>query len=81
MEKIKFVDEATHEEVLFEVVDEAILEGEKYLLVVDEEEIATILKQVGEKEEELDYVLVEDEDEFKKAAVEFMSSDEYDIEI
>ncbi|PHV71523.1 hypothetical protein CS063_05615 [Sporanaerobium hydrogeniformans] len=81
MEKIKFVDEETKEEILFEVMDEAVLEGTKYLLVVDEEDVATILKQVEEKDDEIDYVLVEEEDEFKRVAVEFMSSEEYDIEV
>lgn len=81
IERITFVDEETGEEILFEIVDEVLLEGVKYLLVVDEDDISTILKQIGEEEEEIEYALVEDEDEFKKAATEFMASDEYDIEI
>lgn len=81
IEKIKFIDEETGEEILFEVIDEVILDNVKYILVVDDEDISTILKQVGEHDEELDYVLVEDEDEFKKAATEFMTSEDYDIEI
>lgn len=81
VDKIRFIDQETNEEIWFEVVDEVILDNVKYILVVDEDEISTILKQVGEQEEELDYVLVEDEDEFKKAATEFMTSEDYDIEI
>ena len=79
--RITFIDEETGEEILFEIIDEAVLEGTKYLLVVDEEDISTILKQVNEEEDNIEYALVEDEDEFKKAATEFMASDEYDIEI
>lgn len=81
IERITFVDEETGEEILFEIVDEVLLEAVKYLLVVDEDDISTILKQIGEEEDEIEYALVEDEDEFKKAATEFMASDEYDIEI
>ena len=36
---------------------------------------------MSEEGEEVEYMLVEDEDEFKKAATEFMASDAYDIEI
>lgn len=81
VEKISFVDEETGEEILFEVIDEVIIDNIKYILVVDEEDISTILKQINEKNEELGYALVEDEDEFKKAAVEFMTNEEYDIEL
>ena len=81
IERITFVDEETGEEILFEIVDEVLLEGVKYLLVVDEDDISTILKQIGEEEDEIEYALVEEEDEFKKAATEFMASDDYDIEI
>ena len=81
IQRITFVDEETNEEILFEIVDEVVLDDVKYLLVVDEDDISTILKQVGEVDDEIEYALVEDEDEFKKAATEFMASDEYDIEI
>ncbi len=81
IERITFVDEETGEEILFEIVDEVILEGTKYLLVVDKDDISTILKQISEEEDEIEYALVEEEEEFKKAATEFMASDEYDIEI
>lgn len=81
LEKIRFIDEETKEEIWFEVIDEVIIDQVKYILVVDEDDISTILKQVNEDSEEVEYMLVEDEDEFKKAATEFMASDAYDIEI
>lgn len=81
IEKIRFVDEETNEEIWFEVVDEVILEEMKYILVVDEDDISTILKQVNEADDEVEYMLVEDEDEFKKVATEFMTSEEFDIEV
>lgn len=81
IQKIKFLDEETQEEIWFEVIDEVVLDQMKYILVVDEDDISTILRQISEDGEEVEYVLVEDEDEFKKAATEFMTSDEYDIEI
>lgn len=81
IEKIRFVDEETNEEIWFEVVDEVILDEIKYILVVDEEDISTILKQVNEADDEVEYRLVEDEDEFKKVATEFMTSEDYDIEV
>lgn len=81
IEKIRFIDEETNEETWFEVVDEVILEEVKYILVVDEDDISTILKQVNEADDEVEYMLVEDEDEFKKVATEFMTSEDYDIEV
>ena len=81
IEKIRFVDEETNEEIWFEVVDEVILDEIKYILVVDEDDISTILKQVNEADDEVEYTLVEDEDEFKKVATEFMTSEDYDIEV
>ncbi|MBE6022797.1 MAG: DUF1292 domain-containing protein [Cellulosilyticum sp.] len=81
IEKIRFIDEETNEEIWFEVIDEVVIDQTKYILVVDEDDISTILKQVSDEGEEVEYMLVEDEDEFKKAATEFMASDEYDIEV
>jgi uncharacterized protein YehS (DUF1456 family) len=81
MEQIKFFDETTCEEILFEVMDEVVLDNNKYILVVDDEDVATILKLVQEDGEDISYILLEDEDEFKKAAVEFMTNEDYDIEI
>lgn len=81
LEQIRFIDEETNEEIWFEVIDEVILDETKYILVVDEDDISTILKQVNEEGEEVEYMLVEEEDEFKKVATEFMASEEYDIEV
>jgi hypothetical protein len=81
MEQIKFFNEDKGEEVLFEILDEAILENNKYILVADEDDIATILKEIKEIGEEVTYQLIEDEDEFKKVAVEFMINEDYDVEI
>lgn len=81
MEKINFYDEVTGETILFEVVDQAIIDGKKYLLVADEEDEATILKEMVDDGEEITYELVEDDNEFQKAALTLMESDEYDIEI
>ena len=81
VERIQFIDEETNETIEFEVIDEVIMDEMKYILVVDEEDISTILKQVNEDGEEVEYRLVEDEDEFKKVATEFMASEDYDIEI
>lgn len=81
IEKIKFIDEETGDEILFEVIDEVIIDNIKYILVVDEDDVSTILKQIHEEDEELEYQLVEDEDEFKKVATEFMTSEDYEIEV
>lgn len=81
IQKIRFLDEESNEEIWFEVIDEVVLDETKYILVVDEDDISTILKQVGEEGEDVEYMLVEDEDEFKKAATEFMASEDYDIEV
>lgn len=81
MEKINFYDETTGETILFEVVDQAVIDGQKYLLVADEEDEATILKEIVDNGEEITYELVEDDNEFQKAALTLMESDEYDIEI
>ena len=81
MEKINFYDETTGDTILFEVVDQAVIDGQKYLLVADEEDEATILKEEVDNGEEITYELVEDDNEFQKAALTLMESDEYDIEI
>ncbi|MDA3732404.1 DUF1292 domain-containing protein [Niameybacter massiliensis] len=81
MEKIEFFDELTGETILFELVDYAVIDGHKYLLVADEEDNATILKEIIDDGDEITYELVEDDNEFQKAALTLMESDEYDIEI
>lgn len=81
MDKITFYDQSNGESVLFEVVDEATIDGHKYILVVDEDDIAVILKEIKQENEEATYALIEDDEEFKKIAVHFMSSEDYDIEV
>lgn len=81
IEKIQFIDTETKETIWFEVIDEVTIEGTKYILVVDNDNISAILKQIKEKGEDLEYMLVEDENEFKKVATEFMSNEAYDIEL
>lgn len=81
MEKIEFFDELTGETIVFELIDQAVIDGHKYLLVADEEDNATILKEILDDGEEITYEFVEDDNEFQKAALTLMESDEYDIEI
>lgn len=81
MEKIEFWDDEMGESILFEVVDQLTLQDQKYILVVDEEEVATILKEIKEDDESLTYVLVENDDEFQKVTLLFMENDAYDVEI
>lgn len=81
MDKINFYDELTSETIQFEVIDQATIDGQKYLLVADEEDIATILKEMSEDGDEITYELVEDDEELQKVALTLMESDEYDIEV
>ncbi|MEG0014708.1 MAG: DUF1292 domain-containing protein [Cellulosilyticaceae bacterium] len=80
-EKILFVDETTGEEIEFEVIDELLVDEKRYLLVVDEDDEATILKEISEADDTIEYALVEDENEFQRVTLLFMESDEYDIEV
>ena len=80
MQKITFLDPSTNESVLFEIIDQITIEGKRYLLVADEEEVATILKEVVEEDETITYALVEDDMEFQKISLSFMENDEYDID-
>lgn len=66
MEKVKFIDPETKEEIEFFVVEETQLNGTRYLLVTEEEEgdcEAYILKEVGAENEEVVYEMVEDDGE------------------
>lgn len=81
MDKINFYDELIGETIQFEVIDQATIDGQKYLLVADEEDIATILKEMSEDGDEITYELVEDDEELQKVALTLMESDEYDIEV
>ncbi|OON95747.1 MAG: hypothetical protein ATN36_07420 [Epulopiscium sp. Nele67-Bin005] len=83
MEKITFIDDEFNE-ILFEIVDQIEIDGTKYLLVEDEDEVATILKEAEDESSDeisITYQLIEDQNEFQKVMLSFMESDEYDIEI
>lgn len=81
MEKINFYDEITGETIQFEVIDETTIDNQKYLLVADDEDVATILKEIVDNGEDITYELVEDDEELQRVALTLMESDEYDIEI
>lgn len=66
MEKVKFIDPDTKEEIEFFVVEETQVGGTRYLFVTEEEEEdcdAYILKEVGTENEEAVYEMVEDDTE------------------
>lgn len=81
MEKINFYDEIADETIQFEVIDETTIDNQKYLLVADDEDVATILKEIVDDGENITYELVENDEELQKVALTLMESDEYDIEI
>ena len=74
-EIIKFYDNSTDEEILFEVMDAFDLEGQRYILVADDDDDAAILKEVQMGDEDIAYELIEDNDEFQKIALLFLESD------
>ena len=86
MEKIKFVDPDTQEEIEFAVEEETQLNGIRYLLVSEGEESgdceAYILKEVSTDEEEIVYQMVEDDVEFSALAKIFseLTDDETALE-
>ncbi|MGL6173592.1 MAG: DUF1292 domain-containing protein [Cellulosilyticaceae bacterium] len=80
-ESIMFFDENTGEEVEFEIVDRLTVEEITYILVVDADDEATILKQIEDDENSVRFELIEDENEFRRITLLFMESDEYDIEV
>ncbi|MGL4738076.1 MAG: DUF1292 domain-containing protein [Cellulosilyticaceae bacterium] len=81
MDKIKFFDEELQQEVDLEIMDQILVDEVQYLLVADEDDVATILKLVQGDDEELTYEVVEDDAEFQKVALLLMESDEYDLEV
>ena len=86
METVKFTDPETQEVVEFVVEEETQLNGNKYLLVSEstEEQIfdAYILKEIKDENDEVTYVVVEDEVEFLALARIFteLSDEDTDIE-
>ena len=66
MEKVIFFFFYTNEEIEFFVVEETQLNGQKYLLVTEEEDgdsDAYILREIADKEDDVIYELVEEEAE------------------
>lgn len=64
MEKIKFTDPDTGEEVLFFCLEQTKMNGYTYLLVTEDEEgdaEAYILKELSEEGEDTTYTMVNDE--------------------
>ena len=84
MEKVIFVDPDTNEEIEFFVVEETQLNGQKYLLVTEEEDgdsDAYILREIADKEDDVIYELVEEEAELTAIGKIFAELIEYaDIE-
>ena len=86
MERIKFTDPETKEEVEFMVEDQTELNGNKYLLVYEDAQDGTldayILKEVVDQNEEVLYEVVEDEVEFFALAKVFneLTDEDTDIE-
>lgn len=78
-------DDETGEEIEFEVIDGVEVEEERFLLVVPlkdgmEKDTAFILKDISKNNSEAVYQLVEDDEEFNKAAVYFTEdNNEYEI--
>lgn len=65
MEKIKFYDQASNEEVELFVIEQTKFQGDTYLIATEEEDgdsDAYIMKEVSDKENELFYEMVEDDE-------------------
>lgn len=66
MEKVKFCNPQTQEEIELYVVEETQLNGVKYLFVTEEEDgdsDAYILKEIESKEQDIVYEMVDDDAE------------------
>lgn len=66
MEKVKFCDPQTQEEIELYVVEETQLNGVKYLFVTEEEDgdsDAYILKEIDSKEQDIVYEMIDDDAE------------------
>ena len=85
MEKIKFTDPETQEQVEFLVEEETQLNGTKYLLVSEDAGDGTldayILKEVVDQNEEVLYEVVEDEVEVMALAKVFTELTDEDTDI
>lgn len=66
MEKVKFVNPTTNDEIEFFVVEQTQLNGTRYLFVTEQEEgdcDAYILREVAAEKDEIVYEMVEDDRE------------------
>lgn len=85
MEKVKFTDPESQEQVEFMVEEETQLNGVKYLLVSEDAEDGTldayILKEVINQNDEVLYEVVEDEVEFMALAKVFTELTDEDTDI
>lgn len=66
MEKVKFVNPTTNDEIEFFVVEQTQLNGIRYLFVTEQEEgdcDAYILREVAAEKDEIVYEMVEDDRE------------------
>lgn len=64
MEKVKFIDPETKEEIEFFVVEETQINGKKYLFVTEEEDgdsDAYILEEIADDNDDVVYEMVEDD--------------------
>jgi hypothetical protein len=64
MEKVTFTDPKTNETLAFYVVEETQINGQKYLLVSEEQDgdsDAYILREIADKEDDVIYEMVEDD--------------------
>ena len=57
IEKIRFIDEETNEEIWFEVIDEVVIDQTKYILVVDEDDIPEPLEEMIDEREDKPFKL------------------------
>ena len=86
MEKVKFTDPDTQEQIEFTVEEETQLNGAKYLLVSEDAEDGTldayILKEVVDQNDDIIYEVVVDEVEFMALAKVFaeLTDEETDVE-
>lgn len=74
MEKVKFIDPETKEEIEFFCLDQTQINNQNYLLVTEDEEgdsTAYILKETSAEGEEVVYDMVEDEQEMEALAKVF----------
>ncbi|NLI88875.1 MAG: DUF1292 domain-containing protein [Epulopiscium sp.] len=79
-DSVVFYNEDTGEEIYFEIIDSFDLDGQRYILVADDNDDATILKEV-EMGEEITFEFIEDDAEFQKISLLFLEVDsDYKLE-